>query len=215
MKNGLRVAFAALFALQLSGCMTFEGPDHKYVLTQEGFKEVAKDKPKEEEAATEQSQPVQAKNVTTSSSSFDKSPNNMKGAWGMAYRGGRGREPNPMSGFQVAYPRDIDSTYVRLKKEFGFLSLDDLNHNELYRDTAATNVVLHMRYEATPGVHYKMRNWVEHSYGNEEPYNTIQIELSKEGNDKVLIVVSYYSGNTHDSQGYEASLLNRIKQALQ
>jgi hypothetical protein len=59
-----------------------------------------------------------------------------------------------------------------------------------------------------------MRNWVEHSYGNEEPYNTIQIELSKEGSDKVLIVVSYYSGNTHDSQGYEASLLNRIKQAL-
>jgi hypothetical protein len=212
MNNSLRMAFATLFALQLSGCMTFEGPDHKYVLTQEGFKEVAKDKPKEEGVVAERNQSVQAQKTTSSSDSVEKSPNNANGAYG--WLNSKIREPSPMNGFQFTYSKDIDSTYVRLKREFGFLSLDDLKHNDLLKGVVEEKGVLHLRYEATPGVYYKMRNWVEHSYGNEEPYNTIQIELSKEGNDKVLIVVSYYSGSTHDSQGYEASLRSRIEQAL-
>ena len=212
-QSGRYLAVIILLPLFMSGCMTLEGPDHKYVLTNGGFKEVPKAETIENGATAEQSATTSTVTRTTTASSTD-SPNNRAAAWGVARQSGRGPEPSPMRSFEFIYSRSIDSTYLLLKKEFGFISLDDLSNNTFYQSYVKDKALLHLRYEAKPGAYYKMRNWVYHPSAGEEPSNTVQIELAKEGSNKVLIQVSYYSGNTHNPGAYESSLKSRIAQAL-
>jgi hypothetical protein len=119
-----------------------------------------------------------------------------------------------MTGVDFSYPIDVDTAYIRIKQDFGFNSRDDLAHNEFAQDFLHSKVLLHMRYEATPGVHYKMRNFVKHPYGSEEGSNTIEVELTRNGSDQVKIRVAYYSGAMRDVSGYGTSLKQRIVQLL-
>lgn len=204
-----RIVLLALFVTQLSGCMTFEGPDHKYVLTQEGIKEVAKNKSTEEGAgdSTRSTSVTQSTTVTSQrGSNFDEAVGGC-GRW----RGKiRGKDPDPWTSFEFVLNKDIDVAYPRVMREFGYTRLETVYHY----GSGIPICDIHSRYEEVPGSHYQMRNFIKHVYGNEESENTIEVDLSKEDIGKVRVRVSYYSGNTIDKQGYEASLLNRIKQAL-
>ncbi len=199
----------------LIGCVTLESPETKYVLTSEGFKEI--DKPAAQ-ANAETVQPVitdmASKPVSGQPQSSSDWTANQAGAWGFCCRQGRGVEPEPMSAFEFTYPLDVDTAYLRIKREFGFLSREDLSRKPIVLNYMEEKRLFHLRYEATPGVHYKMRNFVAHPYGNEEPSNTIEVELSKEGADQVSIRVAYYSGNTKDPKGYEISLKQRLERTI-
>lgn len=203
----------ALPVLMLSGCMTFESPDNKYVLTKEGWKEIPKTKP----AKTGDAKTVSAKSAQSSPAAQERSPNNKDGAWGFISKQ-RGREPDPMNRFAFVYPKGVDVAYIRLKEEFEFKTADDYSGSST-RDTflldyMKSKSLLHLRYEEKAGVRYLMRDWTKHPYGREEPENTIQVVLMKESTDTVRIQVSYYAGHTIDVPGYEASLKSRIEQAL-
>jgi hypothetical protein len=106
--------------------------------------------------------------------------------------------------------KDIDVAYPKIMREFGFY-----RHEQRYDSDSGLPICdVHLLYINEPGSHYQMRNFIKHAYGNEESKNTIEVDLSKEGEGKVLVRVSYYSGNTLDKAGYEASLRNRVERAL-
>ncbi|MEW8139159.1 MAG: hypothetical protein AB2761_19010 [Candidatus Thiodiazotropha endolucinida] len=196
-------------ALILSGCMTVEGPDSKYVLSKKGFEQA----PKANTSNKLDNRNINKKENIPPKKTYEDSPNNKEYAWGVGNRK-RGREPDPMSSFIFVYQKDIDTAYIRIKKEFGFLSLDDMNNNPYVRDAVKSKSLLHIRYVAIPNVQYTMRNWIRHPYASEEPSNTIEVDLAKEGQNKVRIQVSYYSGHTIDKAGYETSLKQRILRSL-
>ena len=202
-----------LFGGLLTGCMTFESPSTKYIWTLDGVTKIDKTAAKPVETtqpAVADSQPA----VVAQKQSSDEWTANKEGAWGFCCREGRGADPSPMTSVDFSYPIDVDTAYIRIKQDFGFNSRDDLAFNEFAQSFLDSKALLHMRYEATPGVHYKMRNFVEHAYGNEEGSNTIEVELTKNGSDKVKIRVAYYSGAMRDVSGYGASLKQRIVKLL-
>ncbi|MEN8131241.1 MAG: hypothetical protein ABFS45_13820 [Pseudomonadota bacterium] len=203
------LVFAALAITGvLAGCMTLDTPDSKYELTLEGFKEVGKP------ATVTQESTASGEVVSSEKQHSTDWTNNKDGAWGRCCRYGRGKEPDPMRGFEFFYPLDVDTAYLRIKREFGFTSRQDYAANPAMQGWIDNKFLLHVRYEATPGVHYKMRNFIEHAYGSEESSNTIEVELSKDGANQVSIRVAYYSGNTNDPKGYEASLKQRIENTI-
>ncbi len=112
------------------------------------------------------------------------------------------------------FAMDVDTAYLQIKREFGFKSRDDFALNPPTQMAMDGNRFFHLRYEATPGVHYIMRNWVKHPYGSEESSNTIEVELFKDGANKVKVRVAYYSGNTIDAKGYASSIRQRIERAI-
>lgn len=192
------VAWMAIF---LSGCMTFEGPDHEYELTQEGFKET--DNPATSEEASNQ---TIASTVRNRGSNYEEAVGGC-GRW----RGKeRGDDPDPWTSFEFVVNKDIDVAYPKIMREFGYTRVEPMYHY----GTSLPICEIDSRYEEVPGSRYQMRSFLKHSYGNEESENTIEVDLSKEDVGKVRIRVSYYSGNTLDPHGYEASLRKRIEQAL-
>ena len=208
MKSKMQIALLTLSPLLLAGCMTFEGPDHKYVLTQEGIKEVEKSNSQDASNSAQTVTPTQTQSTTNSVSNRSKS--NYDAARGYCNRYGRGRDPNPWTSFELVINKDVDAAYPKIMREFGYTRWKA----PLHYGTSIPVCDVSLRYEEVPGSHYQMRRFLKHAYGNEESENTIEVDLSKEDVGKVRVRVSYYSGNTIDKQGYEASLLNRIKQAL-
>ncbi len=209
------VTLLGLFSM-LAGCITVNSPDSQYVLTKEGFQKV---EASPASATTAEAQPTAASTLdTTTTSTQSKTSDawtpNKEGAWGFCCRQGRGTEPEPMAAFEFSYPVDVDVAYLKLKQEFNFLSRDDLARKPIVQGYLDEKHLFHLRYEATPGVHYKMRNFVKHPFGNEESSNTIEVELFKAGTDRVKIRVMYYAGNTKDTKGYEASLKQRIERTI-
>ena len=208
MINVGRIVVVLSMALFLSGCMTFEGPDHKYVLKQKGFKEV---KEADNLAVFEAAGSISAKQ-TTAGNVRKRGSNYEEAVGGCGRWRGRqhGRDPDPWASFEFVINKDIDVVYPRIMSEFGYSRLKPVYHY----GTSLPVCSIHLRYEEVPGSHYQMRRFLKHSYGNEESENTIEIDLTKEGENKARIRVSYYSGNTLDPHGYEASLRKRIEQAL-
>jgi hypothetical protein len=202
-----------LFGGLLTGCMTFESPSTKYVWTPDGVTKI--DKTAANPAETTQESVVDSQTAAVEQKSgTDTWTANKEGAWGFCCRNGRGSDPSPMTRVDFAYPIDVDTAYIRIKQDFGFNSREDLAYNEFAQDFLDSQSLLHMRYEATPGVHYKMRNFVKHPYGTEEGSNTIEVELTRNGSDKVKVRVAYYSGAMRDVSGYGASLKQRIVKLL-
>jgi hypothetical protein len=185
--------------------MTVEGPDGKYVLTNEGFKETK---------SSASNKPSNGTQKTSVSSSADASSE--KGVYYRATRGGcytlgRGKDPDPWSTLTFIVNKDIDIAYPRVMKAFGFTKWKAPKH-------FVTNMpicLLEKRFSESPGSHYLMRSHIKHAYGKEMPTNTIEVDLSKEGPDKVRVQLSYYSGHTNDKSGYEASLKQRVLKALE
>ena len=211
------VATTLAATVLMTGCVTLESPDTKYVMTNEGFMEVSK--PAIQQSAEESAQQkVASPSVSTSTDPvkkrIDSSEKNKREAWGSCCIYGRGTNPEPMSAFEFSYPLDLDIAYLRIKREFGFKSREDFALNPPTQRAMDGNRFFHLRFEATPGVHYKMRNWVKHPYGSEESSNTIEVELFKDGANKVKVRVAYYSGNTLDAKGYVSSLRQRIERVL-
>jgi hypothetical protein len=129
---------------------------------------------------------------------------------GPCYRFGRKQDPVPWTTIEFVVSQDIDVAYTRIMREFGYQRFKQ----QYLHGTSIPTCFVYLRYEEIPGSHYQMRNFVKHAYGKEESENTIEVDLSKEGEGKVLVRVSYYSGNTLDKAGYEASLRNRVERAL-
>jgi hypothetical protein len=194
------MSVSVILSIIVSGCMTFESPDQKYVLTKEGFKEV------EKTSTTSSSDTSQ----TASAHPRQLSKMNADAARGYCNKYGRGRDPNPWSSIEFVVAKDIDVVYPKIMQEFGYTRWEA----PLHYGTSLPICDVSLRYEEVPGSHYQMRRYIEHVHGKEEPKNTIEVDLSKEGVDKVRVRVSYYSGNTIDKAGYEASLKSRIEQAL-
>jgi hypothetical protein len=193
--------------------MTFESPSTKYIWTPDGVTKIDKSAAKpvtSDPQAAADTQPVAAEQKQGT----DVWTANKEGAWGFCCRNGRGADPSPMSELAFGYNLDVDTAYIRIKQDFGFNSRADLAFNEFAQSYLDSKALLHMRYEGTPGVHYKMRNFVKHPYGSEEGSNTIEVELTKNGSDKVKIRVAYYSGAMRDVPGYGASLKQRIVKLL-
>jgi hypothetical protein len=189
----------------LVGCMTVEGPDGKYVLTNEGFKEDKRDTvtPNKTDQSIGTKQPDKAVNKSTS---------NYRYATGYCNRHGRARDPVPWTSFAFVIDQNIDVVYPKIMREFKY------NYKRLKRSNVQTTLPgcdVHLRYEEVPGSHYQMRSYIKHHYGQEQSKNTIEVDLANEGADKVRIQVSYYSGHTKDKSGYEASLKQRVLKALE
>jgi hypothetical protein len=197
--NGYNSIVATAMLLMLSGCMTVEGPDHKYVLTKEGFKEVqtAKQASSETVSTGSKSKPLQMTNP------------NLDPVRGVCYRYGHTRNPVPWTTFEFFINRDVDVVYPIVMREFGYIKYKaPLNYGTNIPVCEIENL-----YDEVPGSHYQMRKYLSHSYGSERKMNTIEVDLSKDAKDRVRVRVSYYSGDIGDDQGYEASLKNRILRA--
>ena len=134
-------------------------------------------------------------------------------AQGLCMIGCQSKEPSPMEKMQFSISDvDIDSLYNRIKNEFDFKSRQErIESNPTVE--GFLDHTLDFRYRALPGVSYLMRGYKEHNYENEETPNTIQVELFKDGINKVSVLVSYYSGNLTDMSGYEKSLKERVLSA--
>ena len=187
------------------GCVTVEGPDHKYVLAKEGVKEVDKNT-----GATQHSGARSESSSQTSANAVRQRGSNYDEAFGACFRHGLHKDPDPWTSFEWVVDKDIDVVYPRIMREFGYIRWEA----PLAYGSGLPVCEIHMRYEEVPGSHYQMRNFIKHAHGSEELENTIEVDLAKEGKNKVRIRVSYYSGNTLDPRGYEASLRNRVEQAL-
>lgn len=105
--------------------------------------------------------------------------------------------------------RDVDTLYTRVKREFGFKTLEDAlncntrtNINCRWRETAITeNGFLH---EKTPGVYYKMRDSFTNPNSNQIPF-ILEVTLAKEGKSTLI---------SYKTRGNEA-FNNDVKQRLQ
>jgi hypothetical protein len=194
-----------LLALINAGCMTVEGPDGKYVLTNEGFKET---KSSASNKTSNDSQSVSAKSGTDASS---QRADYIRATRGGCYTYGRGKDPDPWTTVTFIVNKDIDIAYPRVLKAFGFKKWDKKYHYGSGIEICS----LQKRFSESPGSHYLMRSHIKHAYGKEMPTNTIEVDLSKEGPDKVRVQLSYYSGHTKDKAGYEASLKQRVLKALE
>jgi hypothetical protein len=200
MKSIIRWAVFACIASFLPACMTVEGPDSKYVLTKEGFKEVDK-------------KPVDAKGGGQSTTASGNNASNQTGSnWtntrGYCYRQGRKTDPVPWTSIVLTINEDIDVVYPKILREFKF------DRKYLNRINEYKGCDIGLRFDEVPGSHYQIRSYIEHKYGNEESKNTIEIDLSKEGPNQVRLQISYYSGLTVDKPGYEASLKQRLLRAI-
>jgi hypothetical protein len=192
--------FLFLLAISMSGCMTFEGPDHKYVLTQEGFKDVPKN-----------SGSSSSSNEVTTTTSKNTINRHLRAATGNCYTKGRKKDPVPWSSTEYLITADIDVVYPKVMREFGF----ERWKAPMAYGTDIPICLINTAYEEVVGSHYRMRRYIEHVYQSEEPKNTIEVDLSKESDDKVRVRISYYSGDLVDAQGYETSLKLRFDKALQ
>ncbi|MEW8048435.1 MAG: hypothetical protein AB2805_18290 [Candidatus Thiodiazotropha sp.] len=199
----IRWTVLVYMVLILTGCMTVDGPDGKYVLTDEGFKEIESQPVKPQNS----DQPISPSETNTG----NKSDSNWSKATGYCYRHGRKRDPVPWSSVVLTTNKDIDVVYPKIMREFKYNRKRLMRSN---RNTTLPGCDVHLRFEEVPGSHYQMRSYIKHVYGNEESRNTIEVDLAKEGPNKVRIQVSYYSGHTIDQAGYEASLKQRILRAL-
>lgn len=131
-------------------------------------------------------------------------------AQGLCWIGCKSKEPSPMSDFEFKLEGiDVDTAYVRIKREFNFKSRSERLEANPKLDGYLEHT-LDFRYQATPGVNYLMRGYKPHSYGSEETPNTIQVELFKDGSERISVKVSFYSGSIKDVEGYKDSLKSRI-----
>lgn len=131
-------------------------------------------------------------------------------AQGFCSYGCKSVEPNPMTSFEFAIDNiDVDTAYLRIKREFNFRTKDEkISEKPFLKNMLASS--LDFRYQSIVGVNYLMRGYKDHKYLKEETPNTIQVEISKDGQDKVFLKISFYSGNTKDIKGYKESLKSRI-----
>ena len=83
---------------------------------------------------------------------------------------------------RFSYHLDVDTTFVRLKKEFKYVSKEELRKEHGDRWSKWMELDLSYQYEAIPGVHYKMKNRSIHNYNNQDRRHNIYCELNKNGN---------------------------------
>ncbi|MEX0926134.1 MAG: hypothetical protein WD208_05385, partial [Dehalococcoidia bacterium] len=121
------------------------------------------------------------------------------------------RQPREPVRFSMTTERDVDTAYVRLKRTFGFRTLDEIappgNNN---RDWIVLDAGYHHR--TTPGVHYSMR---ERRDINGES-GIIQIDVDRDGSGSYLEVV-YYSGGEHAfplGDDFQQNVKAKIEDAL-
>jgi hypothetical protein len=192
---------AVFIALLFSGCMVVDTPKGQYVLTTQGM---------------QKQDPVTDNSVTDNNKSSAKplSLSRADKAWAKAtgYCGRHGRlgDPVPWTSITMTLNQDIDVVYPKIMREFGYQRRKPI----IDPDTGHTMCAVHIRYVEVVGSHYQMRGYITHSFGNELEKNTIEVDLAKEGQNKVRVQLSYYSGHTIDKPGYQESLKQRLLNAL-
>lgn len=105
---------------------------------------------------------------------------------------------------------DVDVAYIRMKKEFGFRTTDEIKAK--YGDFAAGFKLKsdEFRYDVTPGVQYHMRMDIPHA-GKSVVLDCV---VEKVAPGKSNITLSYFLPAGADAKSYEASLKARVMKAL-
>lgn len=112
--------------------------------------------------------------------------------------------------FNFVYPVDVDVAYIRIKRAFGFKTTKEVSAESSFIAGLVEHGQLHrFRYEALPGVSYKMRNSIKPDFKV-----VVQVELTKEAVNKTRIQGWFnklgVSGSVDD---YKRALIGRLKAA--
>jgi len=112
--------------------------------------------------------------------------------------------------------RPVDTTYIRIKREFGFLTRDE-KLSRMYIPNASEWLKHEgsFRYEALPGVSYHMRHYVTHRYKGVNREHTIDAVIEKNGSASD-VTLTYWVDNIPRSQlnAYGRSLKSRALRAV-
>lgn len=122
--------------------------------------------------------------------------------------------------FDLAGSVDIDTAYTRLKREFGYHSLDEMLRAMGVNpgtSRARSNVLLDSGYkhEAQPGVRYAMAEAVKPSFASEQEH-FLTLELDKDGAG-TRVYVKYCDGGVEGFKGgdaFERQLREEVRQRL-
>ena len=108
--------------------------------------------------------------------------------------------------FQVE--KDIDTTYAKIKSEFGFITLEELlktTNGELKSHSPA------FKYDAVPGAYYHMRRSVFHTYQGEKKRRVLDVLLEKNGTSTDVIATYATIDPNIDILDLGASIEQRVQ----
>lgn len=121
------------------------------------------------------------------------------------------KQPSEPVQFSMTAGVDVDTAYTRLKRTFGFRTLDEIApEGDRRRDWIKLSKGYHHRM--TPGVQYSMRERRDIDGEN----GIIQIDMDRDGTGTYLDV-TYYAGGDHAfpaGQGFQQQVESLIREAL-
>lgn len=130
---------------------------------------------------------------------------------------------NTVSGFDITSSHDVDTAYLRIKREFGFLDNDErprpqyeggFNSRGRY-ETRLVDAIYHQTrmHRAEPGVRYQMREMLYLG----DSRGLVRIDLEKDG-PRSRVIVSYQIGGEagfeRDEKYVRAAIEDRLTRAL-
>lgn len=124
--------------------------------------------------------------ITGEALNYDRSNPDYERAQGLKpYENSSARKPEySESNISFSVTKPVDIVFLRLKKEFGFYTLDERARHfggpktDAKKWLAVTN---EFRYEALPGVSYHMREYTGHTYRGVNQRQTIDVQLATNG----------------------------------
>ena len=114
--------------------------------------------------------------------------------------------------FEVATELDVDSSYVRLKREFGFRSKE-----EVLREPAGQWALLDesFRYEAIPGVSYHMKTQIKTTELKNTQYHNLEMFIEKDAAKTKIISKIWISEKDSDQlNSYANDLKSKVLATL-
>ncbi len=104
-------------------------------------------------------------------------------------------------------PMNVDLAYVKIKREFGFSSREELISSPYTSDRIKMGDSA-WAYEAVPGVYYKM--------GDSYSWGVARTELEKTGDNSTLLTLDYRQGSSTKmtQEEFRAAMIKKLKKAL-
>jgi len=110
--------------------------------------------------------------------------------------------------------RPVDTAYIRIKREFGFLTRDEkLNRMDGY-SREWLQYEGSFRYEALPGVSYHMRHYLTHRYKGVNREHTIDAVIEKNGSASDVTLTYWVEIPPAEIKQYGNSLKKRALRAV-
>ncbi len=108
--------------------------------------------------------------------------------------------------------KDIDTTYARIKREFGYRTKDELL-GEPYGEFLIRDVSF--KYEAVPGAVYNMKRRLTHKYRGVDRRHNLEVLIEKDGPGSLLIFTFWVQDPAiTDLEDYGNSIVVRAKKSL-